>query len=73
MSDPCKHHWVLSAPDDEVIRGRCKNCGAQREYPASLEGASRQGLYEEAASLSSKVAYLQDSERVKLPATGSAW
>ena len=73
MSGPCKHHWLLSAPDDEVIRGRCKNCGARREYPASLEGASRQGLYEEAASLHSKVAYLQDSDGVKLPATGSAW
>jgi hypothetical protein len=47
----CVHHWVLAHPEDEVIRGRCKRCGATREYPATVEGASRQGLYEEAASL----------------------
>ena len=73
MSATCKHHWVLSAPEEEVVRGKCKRCGAKREYPASLEGASRQGMYEEAASLNSKVAYLQDNDRVKLPATGGAW
>src|SRR3990170_4866947 len=47
----CVHHWVLSVPDEDVVRGRCKRCGATREYPASLDGASRQGVYEEAASL----------------------
>lgn len=47
----CVHHWVLAHPEDEVIHGRCKRCGATREYPASVEGASRQGVYEEAASL----------------------
>jgi hypothetical protein len=56
----CVHHWVLSAPEDDVIRGRCKRCGATREYPASVEGASRQGVYEEAASLNRSISLLPD-------------
>ena len=51
----CVHHWVLARPEDEVVRGRCKRCGATREYPASVEGASREGVYEEAASLKSRM------------------
>lgn len=47
----CVHHWVLGLPQDDVVKGRCKRCGAHREYPASVEGASRQGMYDEAASL----------------------
>lgn len=46
----CVHHWVLSVPEEDVVRGRCKRCGVSREYPATVEGASRQGVYEEAAS-----------------------
>ena len=37
----CVHHWLLETPDDEVIRGRCKRCGARRDYPASLDAADR--------------------------------
>jgi hypothetical protein len=47
----CTHHWVLATPEDDIVRGRCKRCGATREYPASLDGASREGIYAEAASL----------------------
>ena len=36
MSD-CTHHWILSEPDEDVVRGACKLCGAIRDYPASLE------------------------------------
>ena len=56
----CTHHWVLAHPEDDVIRGRCKRCGATREYPASVEGASRQGVYDEAASLGQSVSLLPD-------------
>lgn len=56
----CVHHWVLAHPQDDVIRGRCKLCGEQREYPASVEGASRQGAYEEAAALGKSVSLLPD-------------
>lgn len=48
----CVHHWVLSAPTEDAVHGRCKLCGATRSYPSSVEGASRQGVTEEAASLS---------------------
>jgi hypothetical protein len=47
----CVHHWLLGAPKDDIVRGRCKRCGATRSYPASVEGISRQGIYDEAASL----------------------
>jgi hypothetical protein len=62
MSDqhPCTHHWVLSLPEDDVVRGRCKRCGATREYPASVEGASRQGVYDEAAAMGRTIKLLPD-------------
>jgi hypothetical protein len=59
----CVHHWVLSAPQDDVIHGRCKRCGARRDYPASTEGISRQGVYDEAAALGKSVALLPDLGR----------
>jgi hypothetical protein len=47
----CVHHWLLETPGDEVVRGRCKRCGAEREYPASLDGLNRWGTLDEAASV----------------------
>jgi hypothetical protein len=73
MSNDCVHHWVLSPPRDEVVRGRCKRCGATRDYPASVEGASREGIYGEAASLSKSVSQLPDFEANPLSAPGRAW
>ena len=52
ITETCVHHWVLSHPEDDIVRGRCKRCGSTREYPASVEGASREGVYDEAASFS---------------------
>jgi len=57
----CIHHWVLGAPESDVVHGRCKRCGLQRDFPASVEGASRQGVYEEAAALSKNVELLPDT------------
>ncbi len=74
LTRECVHHWVLGVPDEDVIRGRCKRCGATREYPASVEGASRQGVYDEAASLNKTVSLLPDvggSDR--LPGTDHMW
>ena len=62
LTDACVHHWVLSAPDDDdVVRGRCKRCGAVRDYPASVEQASR-FAYEEAAAVGSAVKLLPEFE-----------
>jgi hypothetical protein len=47
-------------PEDEVVRGRCKRCGATREYPASVEQAPRFGPYDEAARIASTVQLLPD-------------
>ena len=74
QTSTCVHHWILSVPDDDVIRGRCKRCGATREYPASVEGASRQGVYDEAASLNRSVSLLPDvGGDAKLPGSGGPW
>jgi hypothetical protein len=61
MTETCVHHWVLGVPEDEVVRGRCKRCGAVREYPASIEQAPR-GPYDEAARIVSTVQLLPDLE-----------
>ena len=44
----CVHHWVLGTPEDEVIPGRCKRCGATRDYPAAMELAIKPPVEEEA-------------------------
>lgn len=40
----CRHHWVLGAPSDGIVRGRCRNCGREREYPAFLDEFDRGGF-----------------------------
>jgi len=68
------HHWMLGLPEDDVVKGRCKRCGLQREYPASVEGASRQGVYDEAASLNKTVELLPDnSASLALPGREGVW
>ena len=44
----CVHHWVLGTPEEEVVRGRCKRCGATREYPAAMELMVKPQVEEEA-------------------------
>ena len=73
-TENCVHHWVLAHPEDDVIRGRCKRCNATRDYPASVEGASRQGVYDEAASLGRSVSLLPDlGGRERLPGKDRSW
>jgi hypothetical protein len=33
----CIHRWVLGEPGLGGISGSCRNCGASRLYPASLD------------------------------------
>ncbi len=73
-TESCVHHWILGMPEADVIRGRCKRCGAMREYPASVEGASRSGIYDEAASLNKSVSLLPDiGGGANLPGADRTW
>ncbi len=74
QTQTCVHHWILGLPDEDVIRGRCKRCGATREYPATVEGASREGVYGEAASLNRTVSLLPDvGGQERLPGSERMW
>ena len=33
----CAHHWVIASPAGEMSTGRCKVCGAEKEFPNSAE------------------------------------
>ena len=33
----CAHHWLIDSPNGETSRGRCKHCGAEKEFPNSAE------------------------------------
>ncbi len=33
----CRHHWVIDTPNGAVSGGRCKRCGAAREFRNSSE------------------------------------
>lgn len=37
----CTHRWVLGQPGNGIVPGRCRLCGAERDYPASLEDLDR--------------------------------
>jgi hypothetical protein len=38
----CQHHWIIESPSGPTSIGRCKLCGAEREFPNSAEGPLRQ-------------------------------
>lgn len=33
--DQCRHHWFIQSPEGPTSLGRCKHCGAEREFPNS--------------------------------------
>jgi hypothetical protein len=33
----CQHHWVIDTPNGALSGGRCKRCGANREFRNSSE------------------------------------
>lgn len=33
----CSHHWVIDTPNGALSGGRCKRCGAEREFRNSNE------------------------------------
>ncbi|MBF6599917.1 MAG: hypothetical protein IVW36_05350 [Dehalococcoidia bacterium] len=68
----CIHHWLLGAPGDDMIEGRCKRCGAMRQYPASVEQATRVASDREAASIVQTVKLLPDFEPEPLAALAVA-
>ena len=37
----CRHHWILAAPINGSIPGRCKKCGETRDYPAVIDDYDR--------------------------------
>jgi hypothetical protein len=37
----CQHHWIIESPSGPTSIGRCKLCGAEREFPNSAEGPLR--------------------------------
>jgi len=37
----CRHHWILGAPVDGTVPGRCKKCGETRNYPAVIDDYDR--------------------------------
>ena len=43
----CCHYWVLSPPAADVVRGRCKRCRAEREFPARLDETDRSNDHED--------------------------
>ncbi len=45
MATPCRHHWLLSQPRDDIIVGRCKLCTQERWFPARLEDTERSTDY----------------------------
>jgi hypothetical protein len=38
----CQHHWIIESPSGPTSIGRCKLCGAERQFPNSAEGPLRQ-------------------------------
>ena len=32
MSTTCQHHYLIEMPNGPVSRGRCKLCGAEKEF-----------------------------------------
>lgn len=37
----CAHRWLLGAPSQGKVQGRCKLCGAERTFSPSFKGWNR--------------------------------
>lgn len=37
MAVGCRHHWVIDTPNGALSGGRCKRCGADKEFRNSSE------------------------------------
>ena len=73
-TEACVHHWLLGTPEDEVVWGRCKRCGCERAYPASVEQYNAQKPLEEAAAVGAAVKLLPDlTPDLPLSTVGAAW
>ncbi len=33
----CRHHWRIAPPNGPTVRGVCRRCGAEREFPTTTE------------------------------------
>jgi len=33
----CAHHWVLATPAGPMVHGVCVLCGAERDYPTTMD------------------------------------
>ncbi len=40
----CTHHWIIDPPNGAVSHGRCRLCGADKEFRNSYEFSSWHGL-----------------------------
>ena len=36
---PCRHHWLIEIANGPTSRGRCKRCGAERDFYNNAEDA----------------------------------
>lgn len=46
-TETCIHYWDLGTPYDWVVRGVCRKCGAEREFPSDpFEGKEKYGARE---------------------------
>ena len=36
----CNHHWVIGYPDGPISSGRCKFCGAEKDFMNYFEGSA---------------------------------
>ena len=35
----CVHHWLIDKPSGEFSRGKCRNCGEERDFANTLDAA----------------------------------
>ena len=33
----CSHHWVIESPNGPTSLGRCRTCGAEKEFKNSIQ------------------------------------
>lgn len=36
----CSHHWVIGYPDGPISSGRCRVCGAEKDFMNYFEGSA---------------------------------
>lgn len=61
----CVHHWLIAPPAGPMSTGKCRKCGAEREFSTSDEKLPNSGRVKHSMAISSGIRTILGPRRVE--------